>query len=117
MTTKQMPGAGERNNLISYYKPDEGPDGEPLKDEYGQPLGTYSFVAKAWADVKPASAREYTSSRQAEAAIDAIIKAPYRTDIGATWLVVYEDQKYDIQGIAQIGYREGIQILARARQA
>ena len=29
MTSKQMPGAGERNNLISYYRPDVGPDGEP----------------------------------------------------------------------------------------
>src|SRR6185369_13481031 len=117
MTSKKMPGAGERNNLISYYRPDVGPDGEPVKDEYGQPLGTYSFVAKAWADVKPATTREYTASRQTQAAIDAIIMAPYRTDIGATWIVVYDGQTYDIQSIAQIGYREGVQILARARQA
>jgi SPP1 family predicted phage head-tail adaptor len=111
MTSKQMPGAGERNNLITYMKPDDG------EDEYGQPLGTYSFVAKAWADVKPATAREYTASRQTQAAIDAIIFAPYRTDIGATWIVVYDGQTYDIQSIAQVGYREGVQILARARQA
>lgn len=110
MTTKQMPGAGERNNLITYMQPDAG------GDEFGQPAGTYSFVDKVWADVKPATAREYTGSRQAEAAIDAIIKAPYRTDVLATWIILYDGQLYDIQSLAQIGHREGLQILARARQ-
>jgi SPP1 family predicted phage head-tail adaptor len=105
-----MPGAGERNNLITYMRPDEG------EDSFGQPLGTYSFVDKVWADVKPATTREYTGSRQAEAAIDAIIKAPYRTDVGATWIILYDGQLYDIQSMAQIGYREGLQIFARARQ-
>ena len=110
MTSKQMPGAGERNNLITYMAPDAGEDG------FGQPLGTYSFVDKVWADVKPATAREYTSSRAAEAAIDCIIKAPFRTDILATWIILYAGQLYDIQSTAQIGYREGLQILCRVRQ-
>jgi SPP1 family predicted phage head-tail adaptor len=110
VTSKQMPGAGERNNLITFMQPDTG------TDEFGQPLGTYSFVGNSWADVRPATTREYTGSRQTEAAIDAVIKLGWRQDIGATWIVMYAGQLYDIQSIAEIGYHEGLQILARARQ-
>ena len=78
-------------------------------------LGTFSFVDKVWANVKPTSAREFTASRQTEAAIDAIIKAPYRTlrDVSATWIIMYDGQLPDIQSVVEIGYREGLQILCR----
>jgi SPP1 family predicted phage head-tail adaptor len=111
MSAKQAPMAGARNNLITLWKPDPG------EDIYGQPLGTYSMVGSAvWADVMPVTQREYTASRQTEAAIDAVIKILYRTDIGATWIVHYDGQQYDIQSVVEIGYHEGTQILVRARQ-
>lgn len=110
MTSRAAATAGARNNLVSLMQPDTTPDA------YGQPPGTYLWVADVWADVRPTNAREYTASRQTEAAIDAVIKIPYRTDIKATWVVVYETRIYDIQSFSEIGYREGIQILARARE-
>ncbi len=110
MSARQAPTAGARNNLITLMKPNPG------EDAYGQPLGTYSFVDKIWADVMPVTQREYTASRQTEAAIDAVIKILHRTDIGATWIILYDGQQYDIQSVVEIGYREGTQILVRARQ-
>jgi SPP1 family predicted phage head-tail adaptor len=110
MSDRRAPAAGQRNNLVWLYKPDG------VIDDYGQPSGQYLPVEQVWADVRPVTQKEYSSSRQAEAAIDATIRLPYRGDIAATWVVIYQGTMYDIQSMAEIGYREGLDIYARARQ-
>jgi SPP1 family predicted phage head-tail adaptor len=105
-----MVGPGQRNRRVTLMQPTPGEDG------YGQPLTTYSWVADVWADIRGATSREYTASRQTESAIDAVMRLPYRQDIQATWVVVYEGRLYDIQSQFEIGHREGIQLLTRERQ-
>jgi SPP1 family predicted phage head-tail adaptor len=110
MSDRRAALAGQRNNLVTLMKPDG------LVDDYGQPSGNYVYVDKVWADVRPVNQREYSSSRQAEAAIDATIRLPFRGDVAATWIVMYGGQLYDIQSMAEVGYHEGLDIFARARQ-
>jgi len=100
-------------NYVSLYKP------SGMLDAMGQPDGNYVWVDDVWADIRPTTAREYTASRQTEAAIDAVIIVPYRMAapaIEATWIIVYGNEKYDIQSQAEIGYHEGTRLLARVRQ-
>jgi SPP1 family predicted phage head-tail adaptor len=91
------------------------PTGAP--DEYGQPGTVYVDVATVWAAYKPVNLREYAASRQAEAAIDATFKIRWRTDLKATWRILYRDLVFDIQSYFEIGHAEGLEILARGREA
>src|SRR5262249_54351431 len=100
MSDRRAPTSGQRNNVVTLMKPDG------VTDDYGQPSGDYEFVERVFADVRPVTQKEYSSSRQAEAAIDAIIRVLYRGDIAATWVVLHGSQLYDIQSMAEVGYRE-----------
>jgi SPP1 family predicted phage head-tail adaptor len=89
-------------------------------DAYGQPVPGFVDVATVYANCRPATPREYVASRQAESAIDAVFKIRWRGDVQANWILIFEPsfqaQQFDIQGLAEIGRRLGLQIYGRARQ-
>jgi SPP1 family predicted phage head-tail adaptor len=102
--------AGELDKQITLQAPNGAPD------DYGQAAPTYADVATVWASYKPAPLREYSASRAAEAAIDATFRIRWRTDLQATWRIRYGELVFDIESYAEIGRREGLEILARALQ-
>jgi SPP1 family predicted phage head-tail adaptor len=102
--------AGELDRLITLQAPSGAPD------DYGQAAPTYSDVATVWASYKPAPLREFSASRAAEAAIDATFRIRWRSDVQATWRIQFGELSFDIASYAEIGRREGLEILARARQ-
>lgn len=87
-------------------------------DEHGQPNGPWMTMATVWASFKPATGREFISSRAAEAIVDGTFRIRWRSDkdVLATWRIAFDGRDYDIQSINEIGRREGLEILARARQ-
>ena len=110
MTCTAALDVGELDRRITLQKPTGGPDA------YGQPGTTFVNVAVVWASYKPVTLREYVASRQAEAAIDATFRIRWRTDVSATWRILYRNLVFDIQSYVEIGKAEGLEILARARE-
>ena len=101
--------AGELDKEITLQAPSGAPDG------YGQAAPTYADIATVWASYKPATLREYCASRAAEAAVDATFRIRWRSDVQAGWRILFGSLVYDIQSYAEIGRREGLEILALAR--
>ncbi len=86
-------------------------------DEHGQPNGQWMTMATVWASFKPATGREFVASRAAQAIVDGTFRIRWRDDVKATWRIVFDGRDYDIQSLVEIGRREGLEILAQARQA
>lgn len=88
------------------------------QNAYGEPVKTWNTLATVWANVKPASGREFFNSNQRVAEVDTIFKIRYRDDVTPQMRVLYNGSIYDIKSILEIGGREeGLQILAQIEVA
>lgn len=73
---------------------------------------------KVWASKRDASARERLSASEMGADITTIFKVRYSSDIALTNprdRILLDERAYEIVGVTEIGYRDGLQITAMAR--
>ncbi len=103
--------AGDLDRLITIEQPTES------VDAYGAPTQTWATLAQVWAQVKPVRGSEYFAAQQMNARVDAVFRVRYRTDLTTKMRISYNSETYDIQGIIEIGRREGLELMAVVHQA
>jgi len=85
------------------------------KSASGAPVEGWADVATVWAAVNPKSGREYWSAQQRVAELDSVFRIRYRTGVTRQMRIAYGGEYYDIADVAEVGRREGLDILARVR--
>lgn len=94
-----------------------GPSRSPLGDE----IKTWTTLASMWAEVIPVSGRQFMnatleqplSSKTTRFRIRYLAAARNDTKLR----IVYDGQTYDVKHIAELGRREGLEIVAEAMGA
>lgn len=83
------------------------------RDDYGQGAITWTDVAIVWARVEPLRSGEFFAAAavQQQTTVKVTIRA--RTDVDATWRLLWNGQPHDITGVLPIG-RTHSQIMAMA---
>ena len=85
------------------------------ENDYGEPVETWTTLATVWAEKIPVRGSERYVAMQTVAEVDTRFKIRYRTDVSPLDRVVCAGITYDVQGVIEIGRREGWEILARGR--
>lgn len=105
-----MIGAGKRDRLVALRRQMTGTDAA------GQPLGSWLTVDEVWASFRPVTGRELVAGGQVEdAEADATFRILFREDINRTWVIVLDGLIYDLKSIIEVGRREELEILGKAR--
>lgn len=74
--------------------------GDPIQDpETGELRKEWALIAEVWAALEPLSAREFIQSGASQSQVSARITLRYRSDLNATWRIVYRGQVYNPEGI------------------
>lgn len=87
----------------------------------GEPVRTWGLVREVWANVRPLRGSEFSAAQQLVAKADTLflIRFPHGLDPlpnpDESMRLVYGAVPYNIQYVAEIGRREGLEILATAR--
>lgn len=82
----------------------------------GAPIRTWSEVGKVWAEVVPVGGKERLQAPQTIAEQTARIRIRYRAGVDVQMRIEHAGLLWEIQGLAEIGRREGIEITAAALQ-
>lgn len=85
----------------------------PSRDEFGAEIFTWSLLAEVWAQSIPVTGREYFTAAQFVPEASIKFRIRYRSDLEEADTIVYNGTRYDIQYIAEMGRREGLEILAK----
>lgn len=83
------------------------------KDARGGPVTQWVDQATVWAEVVPLRGREFVETAQVVAGAELKVRMRYRTGVLESWRVVHEGTAYDIQHIAEIGRRDGLELLVK----
>lgn len=83
------------------------------QNEYGELVLSEALKATVWAQVTPIGGKETWMASQMvpEAKFKIVIR--YRADVTETDKVLFEGVEYDIAYIAEIGRREGLEIVVK----
>lgn len=83
------------------------------QDEQGQQVKSWPTpYATVWAEKRDVAGREFASSEIMRLQIQARFRIRWRTDVQATDRIAYDGKTYDIQHIAEIGRRQGLELSA-----
>ena len=85
-----------------------------VQDAAGEPIKTWTDLITVSASKLDVTGRERFTARQELAEETTVFRIRYRTDINATHRIVYDSKTYDIEGLAELGRREGLDITATA---
>ena len=80
---------------------------------FGEAVIGYSLFAEVWAEVKPLSGREFFISAQFVPEAQLKIRIRYLSGVDEKCRIVYEGTNYDILHIAELGRREGLEIVVK----
>jgi SPP1 family predicted phage head-tail adaptor len=89
--------------------------GVAVQDDFNQPVKSWEEIATVWAEVRPVGGGEGFDAQQLKATADVRIAIRYRDDVTPETRVVYGSQVHDILAIQEIGRREGLELITRAR--
>ena len=83
------------------------------QNEYGEIIYTDVLVTSVWANVTPIGGRKtYMASQLVpEAKFKILIR--YRADVNPSYKIIFESVEYDIAYVAEIGRKEGLEILVK----
>ena len=87
-------------------------------DTAGSEVVTWSDVATVWCDVEDvasSAAGEKTEDKQLTASQKTTFTIRYRTDVTLVDQIIYESKTYDINGITELGRRDGLALDAKYR--
>lgn len=80
-------------------------------DSYGEPIKTWAALDHVFADIRPVSNTERFEAQQVNRQVEVRMRIHYRADVTEQMRILYDGDYYDIQGIKEIGYREGLELL------
>ena len=106
-----MLSAGRLDRRVTIETPTDGVDGS------GAPSATWAALATVWADVRPISGREFVAAGQTAAEATTRITIRWRADITTRHRIVHGATIYSIEHVAEIGRREGLDLMCRAEAA
>jgi SPP1 family predicted phage head-tail adaptor len=83
-------------------------------DVLGQPSGAWQTVATVWGRARPLRSRELFAAGQVQNVSDVEFTIRYRSDVRATWRLLWRGTAHDITGepIDIDGQRQWLQLLA-----
>lgn len=84
-------------------------------DDRGHPVPTLMLIAEVWAQAIPIRGQERFSADQMVAKADVRFRIRYRGDVRPTQQLRFDGRLYDVQEVAELGRREGLEVLAQAR--
>lgn len=76
----------------------------------GEALTAWQTVATVWASKRDVRGREFLAAGMTQAEMETTIVIRYRDDVAPTWRVVLDGRTYDIQGSAELGRRDGLEL-------
>lgn len=100
--------AGELDRRITFQEPD------PQTSPSGARTRDWKDVVTVWAGFRPMPGRERFQSPQTLATRTGIWRIRWRSDIHERMRFLFRGQPWQIDGIAEIGRREGLEITATA---
>ena len=78
----------------------------------GNEEDTYSALFTAWASVQPMRGKETTQANELVASNFLIFKCRYDSRPNPKDRILYGSDYYDIKTVIELGYREGLEIMA-----
>jgi len=87
----------------------------------GEPVRTWALLREVWAEVRPLRGNEFYAAQQLAAKADTLFRIRFPRELDPlpnadeSMRLVYEGRSYNIQHVAEMGRREGLDILAQAR--
>lgn len=81
---------------------------------YGEKPETFSTLAEVWGERVDGARREFFAASQKHAEATAIFRIRYRSDLTAIHRIVCEGVTYDVLTPAEIGLREGLELVCKA---
>lgn len=85
------------------------------KDAVGGITESYTDVATVWAEKLDLRGRDFFATAQINSDITTKFRIRYRADINNSWRISVDGKDYDLTSVAEIGRREGLEIMATAR--
>lgn len=82
----------------------------------GEPIKTWSTFATVWAKAKQLRGREYVAAQAINAEIDTVFTIRWLAGVTRKMRILYDAQYFDIHDIAEIGRREGLDVMARVHR-
>lgn len=98
---------GRLNRLFTFQRKAEATNATGNEEE------TYSFLYKAWASIQPMRGKESTEVGEVVASNFWIIKTRYDSRLKPKDRALFDGNYYDIITVAELGYREGLEITAK----
>ena len=88
-----------------------------VRDSFGGEIETWVEVDTVWAHINQTGADERfeNESNREQATRDARKTVRWRDDIDETMRVIYDERAWDIRGIAELGFRDNLELLVQAR--
>ena len=86
-----------------------------VQDSYGQETETWTEFAKVWAEKVDIKARERFAAAQDIAEETTRFRLRWLAGITPKMRIVLDDKTFNIEGIAELGRRAGLEIVAVAR--
>lgn len=86
-----------------------------VQDSLGQPIETWSTFAERWASRMDVTGRERFASQQEIASETTVFRIRWLEGVTRQMRITSEGKTYDIESIAELGRREGLDISATAR--
>ena len=102
MRKERMDDLGMLNRRIRIEQASTSPD------SYGEPIKTWGVLDHVWANIWPVSNIERFEAAQINRQVELRMHIHYRNDVNEQMRILYDGDYYDIQGIKEIGYREGL---------
>ncbi len=81
----------------------------------GEELTEYVRVATVWSDVRQLRGNESFSGMQRFAEVTHRFRMRYRKDVTPEYTLLYQDRRFDIVEVLEVGRLEGLDVLATAR--
>lgn len=84
-------------------------------DSFGEPIETWATLVTVWSEMIPVRGQERYAAMQEIAEIDTVFKVRFRTGITPLDRISYDSRIYDITHVLEIGRREGLELMTKAR--
>lgn len=83
------------------------------QNSFGEAVIAYTLFAEVWAEVLPLSGREFFVAAQFVPEAQLKIRIRWVDGLDERFRVVHEDVNYDILRIAELGRKEGIELIVK----
>jgi len=98
---------GRLNRLFTFERKDVTVNATGNEEE------TYVALYTGWASIQPFRGKETTEGNEVVASNFWIIKTRYDSRLKPKDRAVWDGNNYDIVSVAELGYREGLEIMAK----